>query len=76
MILQIYFISCLDGSLIVTSLEGASVREGSLTFSLPRVAAGLQTGVIVIVGGEISEEKTLHVLVTLLVPEMFVILGS
>ena len=81
MIFRISSISCLDGSSIVTSFEGTSVREGLVTFSLPRVlivglAAGIQTDFVVIVGGEISGEKTLHVLLTLLVPTMFVISGA
>ena len=56
---------------------GASVWEGSVIFSFPRVSTTglttvIQMGVVVFLGGEISGEKILQVLVTLLDPTMFV----
>ena len=63
---------------MVTSFVGASIREGSVFFSFPRVsttglAAKIRMGtVVVVVGGEISGENILPILVTLLDPTMFI----
>ena len=71
----------MEGSSASTSLAGASISAGSLNFSLPLLleldlSLVMRTGVIVVVGGEISGEKILHVLVTLLEPGILVTSAS
>ena len=66
---------------MLVSLVGDSTPEGSPSFYLPLVleldlSLVMRTGVVVVVGGEISGEKILHVLVTLLEPAILVTSAS
>ena len=76
-IFKIFSISWVEGSSAAVSLVGTSIPVVSNTFSLPLVSVlGLsmvmQTGVVVVVGGEMLGEKILLVLVTLLEASIFV----
>ena len=71
----------MEGYSASTSLAGASIPTGSPYFSCPLVLAldlslVMRTGVVVVVGGEISGEKILPVLVTLLEPAILVTSAS
>ena len=71
----------MEGYSTSTSLAGASISAGSLTFYLPLVleldlSLVMRMGVVIVVGVEISGEKILPVLVTLLEPAILMLSAS